>query len=116
MVDAIGTRNGKKALEMLHLLLEDNEVIQIFGMIIRQFRLILQSREIIDAGGNEQDVAKNLHQHSFVASKISAQARQFDLTTLESIYRQLLKIDVDMKTGEMPGDIALDLLIAQLAN
>jgi len=116
MVDAIGTRDGKKALEMLHLLLEENEVIQLFGMIIRQFRLILQAKEIMDTGGNEQDVAKILHQHSFVARKISAQTRQFDLATLESIYHQLLKIDVDMKTGEMPGDIALDILIARLAH
>lgn len=115
LVDAIGTRDGKKAQEMLHLLLEENEVIQLFGMIIRQFRLILQAREIIDAGGNEQDVAKNLHQRSFVARKISAQTRRFDLAALEAIYHQLLKIDVDMKTGEMSGDIALDILIARLA-
>ncbi len=116
LVDAIGQRDGKTALDLLHLLLEEADFGQLFGMIIRQFRLILQAREIMDAGGNENDVRSTLKQHPYVAKKISAQARQFDLPTLESIYHQLLKIDLDAKTGEMGGDIALDILIARLAN
>ena len=115
LVDAIGNRNGGKALEMLHLLLEDMSFSQVYGMIIRQFRLILQAREILDTGGDAGDVAKLLHQHPFVARKITAQASQFDLQTLESIYHQLLRIDVDSKTGGMDGDIAMDVLIARLA-
>ncbi|MFN2302492.1 MAG: DNA polymerase III subunit delta [Anaerolineales bacterium] len=115
LVDAIGNRDGKTALEMFHLLLEDMDFISLFGMIIRQFRLILQAREIMDEGGNVNDVASILHLLNFVAQKISAQARKFTLEDLEKIYHQLLKIDVDGKTGEMPADIAVDVLIAQLA-
>lgn len=115
MVDAIGRRDSKEALKMFHLLLEEQDLLQIFSMIIRQFRLLLQTREIIDQGGNEGDVAKLLGQHPFVAKKITAQSRQFDLETLAAIYRRLLIIDLDNKTGKMPGDTALDLLIAQLA-
>ncbi len=116
LVDAIGNRDGEKALQMLHLLLEEMSFSQIYGMIIRQFRLILQAREILDAGGDVGDVTKTLHQHPFVAKKISMQARQFDFPTLESIYHKLLRIDVDSKTGGMDGDIAMDVLIAELAN
>jgi DNA polymerase-3 subunit delta len=116
LVDAMGNRDGKKALEMFHLLLEDMDFGQLFGMIVRQFRLILQAREILDGGGNANDVARILNQLNFVAQKISAQARKFTLSDLEAIYHQLLKIDVDGKTGGMPADIALDVLIAQLAN
>jgi len=116
MVDALGSKDGKKAMRQLHLLLEDNDFIPVFSMIVRQFRLILQTREILDEGGNDRDVAKILRQQPFVARKISAQAQQFDLLTLESIYYQLQKIDIDMKTGGMQGDIALDLFIARLTN
>jgi DNA polymerase-3 subunit delta len=116
LVDAIGNRNGEKALDMLHLLLEEISFSQVYGMIIRQFRLILQAREILDAGGDEGDVAKLLHQHPFVAKKISAQTRQFDLATLESIYHRLLRIDIDTKTGGMDAEIALDVLITELSN
>jgi DNA polymerase III subunit delta len=116
LVDAMGNRDGKKALEMFHLLLRDMDFAQLFGMIIRQFRLILQAREILDEGGNANDVVRILNQHPYVAQKISAQARKFTLSDLEKIHHQLLKIDVDGKTGGMPADVALDVLIAQLAN
>ncbi len=115
LVDAIGNRNGQQALEMLHILLDESEPLHLYGMIIRQFRLLLQTREIIEMGGQPQEVAKRLKQHPYVAGKITQQARHFDLPGLERIYFKLLKIDLDMKTGGMPGDVALDILIAELA-
>ena len=60
MVDALGTGNGKKALASLHQLLESDEPFQLFGMVVRQFRLLLQAREIMDARGNAQTVSKEL--------------------------------------------------------
>ena len=116
LVDSIGNRDGKQDLEMLHLLLDESDPLQLFGMVIRQFRLMLQAREIIDEGGNESDVAKKLHQHQFVAKKVSVQCQQFEMPALKNIYQHLLKIDLDMKTGGMPGDIALYILITQLSN
>jgi hypothetical protein len=34
---------------------------------------------------------------------------------LKSIYQQLLAIDLGEKTGDMPGDLALDVFIAKLS-
>lgn len=117
LVDAIGNRDGEKALEMFHLLLEELDfTYDIFPMIIRQFRLILQAREIIDDGGSDRDVAAQLHIHPFIANKVSAQSRKFNLPALEAIYQQLLEIDVGQKTGGMPGEIAVDVLIARLTH
>lgn len=115
MVDAIGNRDGQTAVKTLHILLEDSDALPLFGMIVRQFRLMLQAREILDAGGSQADVSKRLRQHSYVAQKISGQAHQFSLSTLESIYHQLLQIDVGGKTGGMDVGLALDVLIAELA-
>ena len=115
MVDAIGNRDGKLAVETLHILLEDSDPLPLFGMIVRQFRLMLQAREILDSGGSQADIAKLLRQHSYVAQKVAGQARQFSLPDLESIYHQLLQIDVDGKSGGMDVGLALDVLIAQLA-
>lgn len=114
LVDAIGHRDGAKALDMLNLLLEVSDLIPVFSMIIRQFRLLIQTREIIDEGGNEKDVASRLHLHPYVASKLVEQGNKFDLGGLEAIYHRLLAIDVENKTGVMPGEIALDLLITRL--
>lgn len=115
MVDAIGNRDSRTAVKTLHILLEDSDALPLFGMIVRQFRLMLQAREILDAGGSPTDVSKQLKQHSYVAQKISGQARQFSLSALEEIYHQLLQIDLEGKTGGMDVGLALDVLIAQLA-
>jgi DNA polymerase-3 subunit delta len=115
LVDAIGHRNAKQALDMLHLLLEENDFIPIYSMIIRQFRLLLQTREVLDAGGSTQEVASNVKVSTYVAGKVVSQAERFSLPALERVYQRLLEIDLDHKTGGMPGDIALELLITRLA-
>ncbi len=115
MVDALGNRQGEKAVELLHILLEEMDFMPLFGMVVRQFRLLIQAREILDLGGGERNITETLGLHPFVAKKIHVQAQQFDLSSLEDIYHHLLKIDLDEKTGGMPGAIALDVLIARLA-
>ena len=115
LVDSIGSRNGQKALDLLHLLLEEMSFGQLFSMVVRQFRLILQAREIMDAGGGEGDIAKILRLRSFVGQKIASQARKFDMHSLESIYYLLQKIDMDVKTSRVDGDVVLDMFIARLA-
>ena len=47
MVDAIGYGDGEKALNMLRRLLEEGEALPLFGMIVRQFRLLIQVRELL---------------------------------------------------------------------
>jgi DNA polymerase-3 subunit delta len=112
MVDALGSEDGRAALSMLHRLLETQDPFSIFGMIVRQFRLLLLAREVMDAGGSKPEVAKYLKVHPYVAGKISDQARHFSLPLLELIYHRLSVFDEAMKTGQMPANLALDTLVA----
>jgi DNA polymerase-3 subunit delta len=113
MVDALGTGNGKKALASLHQLLESEEPFQLSGMIVRQFRLLLQAREVMDEKGNVQDVGKELGIAPYVAEKIYNQARGFKIEMLETIYHRLLQLDEDVKTGLMPIETALEIFVAE---
>ena len=113
MVDALGTGNGKKALASLHQLLESEESFQLFGMIVRQFRLLLQAREVMDAKGNVQVVGKELGIAPYVAEKIYNQARGFKIESLETIYHRLLQLDEDVKTGVMPMETSLEIFVAE---
>lgn len=115
MVDAIAIRDGENALKMLHLLLEDMDFIQVFSMVVRQFRLMLQARELVDQGGDAAHLAKILGLQPFIARKVYGQVQSFDLPTLKSIYSFLLKMDVDSKTGVMAGDLALDIFVTRMA-
>lgn len=115
LVDALGAGNGRKAQQLLHQQLEIEDAAALWGMVIRQFRLLLQAREIIDGNGNSNLVRQMLGLHEFVAGKISEQARRFSLSSLESIYHRLLDMDTAAKTSQVPLDLALDLLIADLS-
>jgi DNA polymerase-3 subunit delta len=116
MVDALGNRNGQLALRMLHQLLEGDEPLRLFGMIVRQFRLLLLTRELLDAGYREAEIARQLKTYPFVARKLIGQARNFSLEGLEDIYHKLLDVDEAIKTGKMEGDVALDTLITSLTS
>lgn len=114
MVDAMGSRNGNQAIAMLHQMLSHQDAPSIFGMVVRQFRLLLLGKEILDNGGGENEIASTLKVHPFVARKVVAQARHFTQPDLEAIYRRLLTIDVATKSSEMDPDLSLDLLIADI--
>ncbi len=113
-VDALANGNGKAAQHLLHRLLESEEEFALWGMVIRQFRLLIQAREILDNRGTQNDVARALGVHPFVAEKAAQQASRFSIESLEYIYRQLLKIDEGAKTSQTTLDLALDTLVVEL--
>ena len=114
-VDALSQGNGKTAQRLLHRLLENEDSFALWGMVVRQFRLLVQAREILDGRGNKDDVARALGVHPFVAEKTSGQASRFSMEALESIYHHLLSIDERVKTSQITLDLALDTLIMELA-
>lgn len=115
-VDALSIGNGKTAQHLLHRLLEDEDPFSLWGMVIRQFRLLIQAREILDGRGNKDDVARALGIHPYVAEKTTGQAKRFSLDALESIYHRLLGIDEGVKTSQITLDLALDTLVMELTN
>ena len=112
--DALGERNSAKAMEQFLILSDQADIVELAPMIHRQFRLLVQAREILDEGGKTINIEKELNLLPFIAEKMAKQARLFTMPQLLEIYRHLLKIDEDMKTGGMPGDVAFELFIADL--
>ncbi len=51
MVDALASGNGQSAQKLLHRLLESDDPFSVWGMVVRQFRLLLQAREVIENRG-----------------------------------------------------------------
>ncbi|HEY5156417.1 MAG TPA: DNA polymerase III subunit delta, partial [Anaerolineales bacterium] len=114
LVDALGQGDGKKAQHTLHQLLEDEEALEFWGMVIRQFRLLIQARELLDENSNVQEIQKSLGLHEFVAQKVTNQAKRFSMPVLETIYHKLLEIDAGAKTSQVTLEVALDTLIVEL--
>lgn len=116
MVDALTTGNASLALNLLHHLMEEEDELNLFGMIIRQFRLLLVGREMLDEGRSPGELARGLARSDFVARKAMEQARRFTQQRLDAIYRRLLEIDTGVKTGQTTLPVELDRLVAELAH
>jgi len=116
LVDALSQNTTDKPLGLLNRLLEQSEPEMLFAMIVRQFRLLLQVREVLDEGG---DAAQVIHEVGevrleFIARKLINQARPYSLKRLENIYHQLGEIDQAIKTGQVPAALAMEMFIADL--
>jgi DNA polymerase-3 subunit delta len=115
MVDALGQRNGQRAARLLHQLLDAGEhPLALLGMIVRQFRIMIQVKELSGQGLSQQDMATRLKLHPFVVKKTTRQAMNFSMEQLETVYRRLLETDVAIKTGKMNEVLALDMLVVGL--
>lgn len=113
-VDYLGQRRAAPAQRELHRLLETADPLYVLSMIARQYRLILQAKELLEARRAERDVAQALGLHPYPAGKVCAQARLYTLPALEQIYRRLLECDVQIKTGQAEPAAVLDVLVAEL--
>jgi DNA polymerase-3 subunit delta len=115
LVDALGSRNGRTAASLLHQKLgEGTDPFYLFAMIVRQFRLLIQIKELAEEGQRPPAIAKSLKLHSFVVGKLYQQSNAFTLEQLERVYEHLLQVDVDVKTGRADMVTSLDLLVNAL--
>lgn len=115
MVDALVNGNAKEAFKTLELLMEDQEIPMLFAMIVRQFRLLIQTREILDERGGPAQVKTELNQIPFVADKLCRQASGFSIQQLRDIYSYLVQMDFGFKTSQSDPKAALYVLIADVS-
>ncbi len=115
LIDALSAGNGGQALDLLQDLLKERDLIALFFSLVGHFRLLLQSRELVEAGKKDKDIAAQLGIHPYRAEKLAAQARRFSLGALEGIYKQLLILDEQIKTGDLEADLGLETFVASLS-
>jgi len=117
MVDAIGSKNTKRALSLAQQILSDEptKAIYLHLMITRQVRLLLQVAELLSLGKTQSEIQRLLGMSSFVLGKIMKQAPNFTVPRLEQAFDRLLDSDVAMKSGA-DQVLTLNLLIVELAS
>ena len=104
LTDALGTKDRRKAIRHLHKSLAVGENLrQVFFMVVRQFRLLLQGNSYRSANPNASSTAFSaiLKIHSFVARNILDQSKHFSDSELRSAYSRLLEIDTALKTSQI---------------
>lgn len=113
LVDALGNRNGREAAGQLQTKINEGaDPYYLFAMIVRQYRLLIQVKELADEGSLPNEIAKSLSIHSYVSGKLFQQGHNYTMPQLEQIYSRLLEVDVDVKTGRTDMTTALNVIVA----
>ncbi|OGN17962.1 MAG: DNA polymerase III subunit delta [Candidatus Yanofskybacteria bacterium RIFCSPHIGHO2_12_FULL_41_9] len=102
LIDAIGSRNNKKAVELLYCELKSGrDPYYILTMITYQFRNILIVSGLFEKGFSHVEIAKKSGLHPFVIKKVLANINRFKTADLKRIYTQLLGTEIGFKNGQM---------------
>jgi len=110
-IDAIASKNKKQALELLHKHLENGDnCLYLLSMFAYQFRNLLIIKELKDS----QKPLAGSGLHPFVVQKSSYLCSQFSFDQLKKIYQKIFQVDLDIKTGKIEPELALDLLVSEI--
>lgn len=105
LIDAISQKNAKLALKLISDQINSgNHALLILKMISRQFKIMLRIKD----GGT----AATAGVHPFVFKKAQAQANNFSLEILKTIYRELIDIERQLKRGHKNPELLLDVFVA----
>ncbi|MEX1247307.1 MAG: DNA polymerase III subunit delta [Anaerolineales bacterium] len=115
LIDALGAGNAARAMQMLQALMQERDLIMLYFSLVGHFRLLLQTRELVEARKADPEIAQALGIHPYRAQKLAAQARRFSLGALEAIYKRLLDLDEQIKTGEIEPELAMETFVAGLS-
>jgi len=114
-IDALGARNKKTALRLLHQHLEQGEnEIYLLSMLTYQLRNLIKLKELVTKGVPYYQLGKMTKLHPFVIKKTWSQLKNFTLEQLKKIYQQLLETEIAIKTGQIEPKTALDLLVTSI--
>jgi DNA polymerase-3 subunit delta len=117
LTKAIGERNLKQALRALERIWESGEPpLKILGMISRQFRHLLMTKEVLSRGGGAEQVKKELGiSNPYYLRELTAQAKGFSQASLQRAIKSLWQADLKLKRSSLPRRLLLEGLIIKLA-
>lgn len=112
MIDAIGSKNGDKALELYYDLLALREKpMSILYLITRQFNILMQVKELVELGNPNGVISQKLGLMPFTIPKYISQSKNFTLKVLKEAINSCAEVEEMVKTGRLIDTIGVELLI-----
>lgn len=114
-IDSLAQKNKRQALDLIHKHLDDGEApLYLLTMIAYQFKNLLIVKELAQKGLMYASIVKKSGLHPFVVKKTYYLCNQFSFEELKKIYHRIFQVDLDIKTGKIEPELALDLLVAKI--
>lgn len=115
LIDAVSQKNKKLASKLINDQLDSGiSEMYVLSMLTRQFRILLQTKEVLEKKPGYSHIASLLGLHPFVAQKAVFASRNFEFLELKRTYRRLLDIDFEIKTGYAKPKLLLDLFVVNI--
>ena len=114
-IDAIAQKNKKGALGLIRRHLEKGDSpLYLLSMINYQFRNLLAVKDFIERSRPYSFILRKSGLHPFVVKKSYNLCQKFSFQELKEIYGKIFQTDLNIKTGRIEPETALDMLIAQI--
>lgn len=114
MVEAVAVKQQKKALDYYYDLLALKEPpMRILYLLARQFKLLLEVKDLCGKGYEKSQIAKTVGLHPFVAGKYIQQCRTFSREELRSIMEEAVNAEEMVKTGRLNDVMSVELFIVK---
>lgn len=115
MVESITKKDADTAVKILNtLLFQKEEYVKILGMITRQLRLCLQILVMTQDKVSEREIKAKLNLGDYAYGSISKLLRYCKVHELKRGLELCLKADYNIKSGKLPSEAALELLVVNL--
>ncbi|WP_313132553.1 DNA polymerase III subunit delta [Anaerocolumna sp.] len=117
MVDAIGSRQQKKALDLYYDLLSLKEKpMSILFLVTRQFNILVQVKNLLSLGYHNDVISQKTGLMPFTINKYVNQSKNFTMETLTKALNSCADIEERIKTGRLIDKIGLELLIVKYSS
>jgi DNA polymerase-3 subunit delta len=116
MVDAIVEFKTELAEQLLQQLLQRGAApVYLLYMLSRQVQMIVRAGELKKQRKSKTEIQNKLGLTSeYALRKTLEQASRYSLSRLKGVYQHLLETDLAIKTGKYEGELALNILVAEL--
>lgn len=116
LVDMICSKNTSMALTLLdELILDAEPVVMILFMIARQYRLILNTKLLLEKGYSNQEIVSKLGIKTFVLANLIKLSRLYTTKQLIEKLSYCTDTDAAIKKGKMDPRIAVESLIVKFS-
>lgn len=112
LVDATVKQNIDEAMKIYKDLLKQKEApVKILALVVRQFRILHQVKELKSQGYSEKAMAGKLKLHPYVVKLAAKQVSRFREQDLLRQINELAELDHQIKTGRVSDELGVELFI-----